>query len=258
MLTSIRLDPGSPVPLHHQLAQQLRASLDSGSLPVGQTLPPEDDIATYLHVSRSTVRQALASLVHEGRLDRRRNRGTVVTAPPVQQSLEGFYSFARMMAERGMAQHSRVLLLTLRAAPDDVSSILQCRTSDAVFLERLRYAEESPLLLERCWFAQDVGQHFFAEDLATASLYDILEKHGIPVSRATETIRPVIVCADDAKLLTVEAGNPAFFVERISYCAGRAIEVRRSLIRGDRYLYSVDLPRSTAAGRASGQGSDIE
>jgi GntR family transcriptional regulator len=254
MLAGVQLDPGSPVPLHYQLAQQLRARLNDGAIAIGQTLPAEDAIASTLHVSRSTVRQAIASLVHEGRLDRRRNRGTIVTAPALRQSLEGFYSFAHTMAERGRSQHSRVMTLELRSATEDIASMLQSEAGSAVFLERLRFADGSPLVLERCWFERGVGQYLFHADLTTQSLYDILERHGVVVTRAVETIRPVILSTQEASLLTVGTGEPAFFVERVSFCAGRAIEVRRSLIRGDRYLYSVDLSRYTAAGRTLERG----
>lgn len=251
MLATIQLDARSPVPLHHQLAQQLRARLDDGTLAVGDVLPAEHQIAAALRVSRSTVRQALASLVQEGRLERKRNRGTVVTAPPLRQSLAGFYSFAHTMAERGVHQHSRVLSRALQAAPGDVGALLGGGDSAVVYIERLRYAGESPLLLEQCWFEREAGDGLFAADLTTASLYDVLAMHGVVIARATETIKPVVLRAHEASLLTVEAGDAAFFVERISFSGGRAIEVRRSLIRGDRYLYSVDLQGVALAGNVS-------
>ena len=218
----IALDAGSPIPLYFQLQQSLRRLIETGELPVGSLLPPEDGIAVDLGISRSTVRQAIAGLVQEGRLDRRRNRGTRVIPPPVHQSLEGFYSFAHAMAEQGITQHSRVVTLQQRRVPADIAAVLGGQETDAVFLERLRYAGESPLILETCWYPQDAGSSLLAADLTTASIYDVLEAAGVAITRASESIRPVVLDSRQADLLSGHKGDPAFFVERTSYAQERS------------------------------------
>jgi hypothetical protein len=40
------------------------------------------------------------------------------------------------------------------------------------------------------------------------------------------------------------AGSPAFKVERTTWSDRGPIEWQESLVRGDRYLYSVELPRT--------------
>lgn len=247
MDSPIVLDPGSPVPLYYQLQLQMRQRMDDGVWAVGFGLPAEDDLAVQLGVSRATVRQAIAGLVHEGRLERRRNRGTKVIAPPLRQSLEEFYSFAHTMAEHGLSQHSRVVSLQSEHAPADVMTGLGLSQPQAIRLERVRYADETPLMIETSWFAPDAGQCLFAADLSAASIYDVLDAAGIPIVRATEFIRPIILSTHQADVLNVARGDPAFFVERTSYSLKQPVELRRSVIRGDRYLYSVNLPRSALA-----------
>ena len=61
------------------------------------------------------------------------------------------------------------------------------------------------------------------------------------VSHAEETLRPVTVERTEAALLGLVEGDPAFLVERTSYAGDRAVEFRRSLIRGDRYRFRVHL-----------------
>lgn len=244
---SMTLDTHSPVPLHYQLQQQLRQLIEDSTWPVGHILPAEEDLASSLGISRATVRQAIGELVREGRLERRRNRGTRVTARPVHQNLEGFYSFAHSMAERGLEQHSRVMALCTLPVPPDVGASLQIQGESAMCLERLRYAAETPLILETCWFPQPIGAVLLSADLTTASIYDLLEKAGVAIARAHESIRPIVLDGRQAELLAVQKGAPAFFVERTSYGTGGPVELRRSVIRGDRFLYSVDLPRSLVA-----------
>ena len=45
----------------------------------------------------------------------------------------------------------------------------------------------------------------------------------------------------EARLLHVPSGTAIFAVERTSVADDRPVEWRRSLIRGDRYMYVVDL-----------------
>ena len=43
------LDRGSPVPLYHQLREQIVAGLESGELPMGAALPPEEELVQIGH-----------------------------------------------------------------------------------------------------------------------------------------------------------------------------------------------------------------
>jgi DNA-binding GntR family transcriptional regulator len=49
-----------------------------------------------------------------------------------------------------------------------------------------------------------------------------------------------------ARLLRVRPGAPAFRVERTTWSEAGPIEWQESVVRGDRYLYSVELPRRPA------------
>jgi DNA-binding FadR family transcriptional regulator len=63
-----------------QVAAQVEALITSGEWPVGTRIPPEIELVTRLGVSRSTVREALRSLVHTGMLEARPGDGTYVRA----------------------------------------------------------------------------------------------------------------------------------------------------------------------------------
>ena len=73
-----------PVRGHHAFescVEQLATSIRLGVYPLGSTLPPERDLAARLHVSRSTLREAMAALRQAGLVETTRGRGggTVVT-----------------------------------------------------------------------------------------------------------------------------------------------------------------------------------
>lgn len=64
--------------------EQLATTIRLGVYPRGTTLPPERELAQRLHVSRSTLREAMAALREAGLVETRRGRGggTIVTLRP--------------------------------------------------------------------------------------------------------------------------------------------------------------------------------
>jgi DNA-binding LacI/PurR family transcriptional regulator/DNA-binding transcriptional regulator YhcF (GntR family) len=69
-------------PLHKWLADQIRNKVAHQHLQPGTPLEPEVEMAQRYQVSRGTVRQAMATLVHEGLIDRQAGRGSFIRATP--------------------------------------------------------------------------------------------------------------------------------------------------------------------------------
>ena len=72
-------------PLHQQLSHILSERIAAGEYPPGGMLPSEADLCRAYGISRSTVRQALGSLVARGLVRRTRGRGSFVTMRPPQR-----------------------------------------------------------------------------------------------------------------------------------------------------------------------------
>ncbi len=73
-----RIDKESPLPLYWQLKDILKKKIEQGEFKPGDRIPPEDELCKRFGISRTPIRQALAELVNEGLLFRRRGRGTFV------------------------------------------------------------------------------------------------------------------------------------------------------------------------------------
>lgn len=93
--------PLRPVSTVGALADALRTRVLSGEIAPGTSLPEQEIAATY-GVARPTVREALASLVHEGLLRRERNRSAYV--PEVTISDLNDLMYVRRPLEDLMAQ----------------------------------------------------------------------------------------------------------------------------------------------------------
>jgi GntR family transcriptional regulator len=241
-----RLNDG---PLHSRLETALRRLIRDRAISTGAVLPGELDLAARLGVSRHTVRHALGVLTNEGLLRRERGRGTTVVAnePPtvIERSLSTFYAFAWETRARGARQCSYVLQRKRLAADRTLAERFNVSEgTDIERIVRLRTADDDPLVLETAYLPRAFSEVLDEKALEQESIYDVLEERcRLRITGARESIRPVVLTRANAKLLRTASGSPAFSVERTTWSNRGPIEWQESVVRGDRYLYSVDLPR---------------
>ncbi len=74
----VNVDRSAQVPLHDQVAAQIRRAIADGEAGPGERLPLARDIAAVLGVNKNTVLRALHLLREEGLLEFRRGRGITV------------------------------------------------------------------------------------------------------------------------------------------------------------------------------------
>jgi GntR family transcriptional regulator len=241
-MARFRLEVG-PVPLHHQVYADLKASLDSGELAIGERLPPERELARLYGCSLITVRRALDELSREGRLGREQGRGTFVLPPRLDRDIGEAMSFTEEMQRRGLDPETRLLAARPEAASETVAAALQLEPgSPTLYLERLRLAGGEPLLLEMVHLPAERFPGLLASDLERNSLYDVLtERYQTPVTRAREALEPVLLPAREAGLLGTRARSLALLVEGIAFTRGDVpVEFGRTYVRGDRTRYYVE------------------
>lgn len=248
--------PESRVPRYERLAERLAHLIRRGKLAPGSVLPPEPELARALGLSRETVHRALRSLAGRGLVIRRRGVGTFVAEPYVEQPLEGLYSFVRTLLEQGHRPSSRLLGYRMTTDPD-ASPLLTGRADGLVYeLARLRLVDDEPFVVETVYLPATYGARLPLARLVREPLYDVLRACGVTVARAEETLQPIVLAHPEAALLGLPAGSPAFLVERVAYePEGRPVELRRSVIRGDRYRFRVRLEGQDIDGSGRSGGS---
>lgn len=246
------LRPTRGSPLHSQIEDVLRELIRSGRVAPGTELPGELELAASLGLSRHTIRHALATLAIEGLVRRERGRGTHVSNPLTmlnERRLNHFYAFAWEVSERGVEQHSRVLEFDALPAPVHLARRLSLGADCTVQrIVCVRMAGGEPLVVETAYFPRALVEGVQPARLEHASMYDEVERlHGMRVTRAHETIRPTLLSRSMARMLRVRTGSPAFYIERTTWAESQPIEWQESIVRGDRFLYSVDLVAGATA-----------
>jgi GntR family transcriptional regulator len=85
-MLNVEVDRGDPLPLHDQVAAEIRRAIAVGEASPGERLPPARDLAAVLDVNTNTVLRALRLLRDEGLLEFRRGRGITVTGSAPKRS----------------------------------------------------------------------------------------------------------------------------------------------------------------------------
>jgi GntR family transcriptional regulator, transcriptional repressor for pyruvate dehydrogenase complex len=127
----------SPVnTLVDRIAKNLQEQIAQGKLKSGERLPAERNLCAMFGVGRTTVREALKSLVVSG-LVRREGRGVVVadpesvSPPPADLAALAAQTSIRQLFELRKLMEVRVAgWAASRATPDDVSSMRQAIEAD--------------------------------------------------------------------------------------------------------------------------------
>lgn len=83
-MLDVNVDRSDSVPLHDQVAAQIRRAIADGEAGPGDRLPLAKDLAAVMGVNKNTVLRALHMLRDEGLLEFRRGRGVTVTGTPQQ------------------------------------------------------------------------------------------------------------------------------------------------------------------------------
>lgn len=240
-----QLDQGSVIPLYHQLKQRLNARIQSGEWKPGDKIDSENRLMDIFHVSRNTAKKAIDELVQEGSLYKVQGKGTFVSRPKFEQSLSGFYSFSRVLREKGLHPTDRVLEVNEVIPSESVRIGLQLASGENVIeMKRLRCANDEPIILESSFMPKSVIQDMSVlYEVGKSSLYDLLdERYNVIVVRAKEAFEPVLIREGESVLLETEVGKPALLLERTAFDTNdQPVEYCISIVRGDRCRFYTDL-----------------
>ncbi len=229
-----------PRPLAYvRLRQALRGTIESGAVGPGQALPGERELAKWLALSRVTVRKAISGLVGEGLLTQRHGAGTFV-ADRIVRSFSKLTSFTDDLRARGLKPRSVFLAREIgEVTPAEAMALNLSPGARVVRLDRVRYAGEEPLAVERCVIPQSILPD---PQVVENSLYEALEPLGCRPRRALQRLRAIALDPEQARTLDLPPGSPGLLIERRAFLDdGRVVEFTISYYRGDAYDFVAEL-----------------
>jgi len=236
--------------LTEQVRQHIKQLIVEGDFTEGR-IPPETELATDLGVSRTTVRDALSRLEHEGAIVRRQGAGTFVNPHGlrIKTRLEEMWSYEEMLQDHGFTPSVRVIRTAVESPAPDTADALGLGTDEQVLaMEKVFYENDDPVVLT-CNF---VPAHLVPDKVsrtdAKAPVFEFLERQtGIQLTYYVSEIVPVILSDDRADLLAVEPGTAAISFDETGFSTdGEPLVHARSMFRDD--LLRLGVMRRRAGG----------
>jgi GntR family transcriptional regulator len=223
-------------PLHARIADRLRVMVLAAP---GSLLPGEVELAGRWKVSRATVRQAFATLVAEGLVERRKRVGTV--ARPLASRLDAWQGFRAELAARGITVVDQRAAFLKAVAPAAASAALGTPPARKLWcLERVHGDAQGPLVRFVSWFAPAVPIE--SGDDPHGELWVRLGGRGCRPALSHEELRAVAADAATAKALGCAAGDPVLERRRlVRDAAGTALEWNLGWYRSDRFPLTLEL-----------------
>jgi GntR family transcriptional regulator len=194
----------------------LRAWLAPGRHRPGDRLPPEQDLARMLGVSRGTLRAALERLEASGLIVRRRGSGTFVGELPLpgtfDAGLERLEPYSALASRQGLGLGARDVRITREPVHDvSVATALGLEPGAYVLsVTRTMTANGSPV----AWMLDTVSPAAISLDddvllerlLAGAMVMDVLVEAGVPVAFARTEV-DARTLGEDARFASVLGGD---------------------------------------------------
>lgn len=220
--------------------QALRNWLAPGRYRPGDRLPPENDVAAMLGVSRGTLRSALRRLEESGEIIRRQGSGTFVGRMAVPaafgERLERLEPYSSVAARRGLKLSAVDVTVEQRAVAGEAGEALGLGPSDqATAVWRTLLADGEPVAVmfdvvhpkipldpDKLRRALEAGQ----------MVLDVLIGAGVPVTYARTRLMPALLSGRErvGKQLGVKGTTAGLEMEELIFAG-----------RDDCVAYSLDL-----------------
>jgi GntR family transcriptional regulator len=233
---------------YQEIADRLRAAIDSGALQPGERLPSEPDLVREFDASRNTVRLAIALLTNQGLVVTRQGLGSFVTEPA-----RPFTALLSRVEVQPPGQSVSTLLpevSNIDAEPETSRQVVEKSPASVSVAEKLEIAAGDlvvvrrrqgsigpvPWLMMASYFPLDIAEGTALEqagDIIAGSIA-LLADLGYPQAGFLDEIGARMPSAREFTYFGLSTGTPVIVVNRTAYSQDRPIRLTRYIYRADR------------------------
>lgn len=212
------IDRNSYEPAYAQLVRILTAQIAAGVFRTGDRLPSESQLCERYGVSPMTVRRVINILADQGVVIAEQGRGTFVKPLELGTATFNLDTFHQFFREESQ---SKVMILEARIAPatERTADKLAIAAGDrTVFIRRLIYQATQPVLLHREHVIYDPFHPIIEAEMEVTALRGLFSNGGgSDLKRGDLAIDVTVLTEEEAALLQIVVGAPAFRLEHIFY-----------------------------------------
>lgn len=205
----------------------------------GAKLPSERQLCKDYKVSRTTVRNALGSLVNSGILYQIQGKGTFVRERN-RENLSNYYSFAEQTKRNGKTPKSIVTNFEIRLINKREKQVFEDSSIEKVIsFDRLLLADDVPMMYDKTVIPYIRFDRITKDILERVALYDIFSNiFDTKITNVRERFQVSSLTKKVAKDLNLKEGSEVLKITRFSYDKeDKLIEYTISYARGDMFYY---------------------
>lgn len=224
------VDKTSGVPLHRQVAADLRRRITAGEYAAGDKLPSERLMIERYGVSRLTVREAIGLLRTEGVVIAKHGRGVFVRpSAKIQRLSRSRLSRAARAADKsafladaatGGFTPSSSVHVRFEAADERTATYLEVQPGEEVTVrDRVMRADGQVVQLSVSRLPRTFTRGTKVEEVETGpgGAYARLEEAGHTIGRYAEHVGSRMPTPEEASALQLSQGTPIITVTRVAY-----------------------------------------
>ncbi len=239
-----KIDKNIPIPLYYQLKELLLNDIKAKVYLPGDPIPTELEIVKKYDVSRTTVRQAISSLVNEGWLKRYKGVGTFVTEQ--NQPMNGALDVATIIKSSGYYLTTKLVSFQRVPADSLVGEALHVPVDTPLYMvERIRLGNRRHVSYSKNYLPAEYFPRL-EEDLdeAVTGLNNYCDLHGYPVTTISQKLSVIRADEESSRILDIPLQTPILLMANVCLTAdGLPVDYGLSSI------YSEELTITTVGNR---------
>ncbi len=202
------------LPLYYQMADDIKRQIKNGEIKKGDKLKTEKYYQEFYGISRVTVRKALKSLVDEGFIINKPNKGYFSCYSTNSKNIDSFVSTHQRITKLGKKSTSDILKMEQLLADEELKNNLECSLGDKIIaIHRVRKVDDKPYAYQIIWLQEKMFKNFNPWLLKDHSLRSIMEEdYNYILSYSDENIEAVMPSDYVVKLLCVDKREPILFI----------------------------------------------
>lgn len=235
------LNTNAPTPLYEQIKSIVKKDISEGNYKIGEKLPSEVKFAQMYGVSVITTRKALFELEQEGIVDRKQGKGTFVKEKKITKRMTSIASFTELCNSLGVKAGAEDIEKKIIIPKKRIQESLELDDNAmVVYVSRVRYADDDPVVIEKNYFSIDYG-YLINEDLVDKSLFKILkQKSGFKIGNSNKSIDIVRAEKEHSRLLKVNIGDPLLRISSIAYLVEDTVAyVGEQIIKAEKFTITI-------------------
>jgi len=228
------------VPPGVEAIEKLQNFVKVNRLTANTRIPSERDLCEMWGLSRSTLRQAVDTLVECGELYRVKGSGVYVTVPKLVRNMSGVDAMLDEMLQQGVPMSKKIISARVIEATKQISKRLKIPLGRKVYeYIRIRELEHIPSIIETtyldCEKYPGFDKHYTNKTPMGSLLRNIYHKELV---KGEEHISITYASGDEAQLLDIEPNTSLFFTSGIiSDEDNMPIMYYKQLLRSDRFKF---------------------